>query len=87
MVAHQAPLSIRFSSKEYWSGLSFSTPGDPNPGIKPVSFGSPELATLTRKIPRKVLKEKTQSPEISSEEPQDKVHFVTNCRTRNSRLS
>jgi len=44
MVAHQAPLSIRFSSKEYWSGLWFSTAGDPNPGIKPVSLGSLELA-------------------------------------------
>ena len=28
-----------FSRQEYWSGLSFSFPGDcPNPGIKPGSF-------------------------------------------------
>ena len=34
-VAHQAPLSMRFSRQEYWSGLPFPTPGDlPNPGIK-----------------------------------------------------
>ena len=34
-VAHQAPLSVRFSRQEYWSGLPFPTPGDhPNPGIK-----------------------------------------------------
>ena len=38
-VAHQAPLSIDFSSQEYWSGLPCPPPGDlPNPGIEP---GSP----------------------------------------------
>ena len=37
-VAHQAPLSKRFSRQEYWSGLPFPPPGDlPNPGIKPRS--------------------------------------------------
>ena len=37
-VAHQAPLSMEFSRQEYWSGLSFPSPGDfPNPGIKPRS--------------------------------------------------
>ena len=37
-VAHQAPLSIGFSRKEYWSGLPFPSPGDlPNPGIEPRS--------------------------------------------------
>ena len=35
-VAHQAPLSMGFSTQEYWSGLPFPSPGDlPNPGIKP----------------------------------------------------
>ena len=34
-VAHQAPLSLDFSSKDYWSGLPFPPPGDlPNSGIK-----------------------------------------------------
>ena len=34
-VAHQAPLSMRFSRQEYWSGLSFPFPGDlPKPGIE-----------------------------------------------------
>ena len=34
----QAPLSMEFSRQEYWSGLSFPSPGDlPNPGIKPRS--------------------------------------------------
>ena len=35
-VAHQAPLSMRFSRQEFWSGLTFPPPGDlPDPGIKP----------------------------------------------------
>ena len=37
-VAHQAPPSMRFSRKEYWSGLPFPSPGDlPDPGIEPRS--------------------------------------------------
>ena len=37
-IARQAPLSVEFSSQEYWSGLPFPTPGDlPNPGIEPTS--------------------------------------------------
>ena len=37
-IAHQAPLSMEFSSQEYWSGLPFPFPGDlPDPGIEPVS--------------------------------------------------
>ena len=36
--APQAPLSIEFSRQKYWSGLSFTSPGDiPDPGIEPVS--------------------------------------------------
>ena len=35
-VARQAPLYMEFSRQEYWSGLSFSSPGDlPIPGIEP----------------------------------------------------
>ena len=37
-IASQAPLSMRFSRQEYWSGLPFPSPGDlPNPGIEPRS--------------------------------------------------
>ena len=44
-IAHQVPLSTEFSRQEYWSGLSFPSPGDlPNPGIKPLSLLSPALA-------------------------------------------
>ena len=38
MVACQAPLSMKFSRQEYWSGLPFPSPGDlPDPGIEPRS--------------------------------------------------
>ena len=44
-VAHQAPLSIGFSSQEYQSGLPCLPPGDlPNPGIEPMSLMSLALA-------------------------------------------
>ena len=44
-VAHQASLSMEFSRQEYWSGLTCPSPGDlPNPGIKPESLTSPQLA-------------------------------------------
>ena len=43
-VVHQAPLSMKFSRQEYWSGLPCSPPGDlPDPGIEPSSFMSPVL--------------------------------------------
>ena len=49
-VACQAPLSMEFSRQEYWSGLTFPSPGDlPNPGIKP---GSPELQVVAQMVKR-----------------------------------
>ena len=43
-VAHQAPLSLRFSRQGCWSGLPFPSPGDlPYPGIEP---GSPALQEM-----------------------------------------
>ena len=43
--AHQAPVSMEFSRKEYWGGLPFPTPGNlPDPGIEPASLVSPALA-------------------------------------------
>ena len=39
--SYQAPLSVGFSTQQYWSGLPFPSPEDlPNPGIEP---GSPAL--------------------------------------------
>ena len=44
-VAHQAPLSMKFSRQKYRLGLPFSTPGDLcDPGIEPVSLASPVFA-------------------------------------------
>ena len=44
-VAHQAPLSMGFSRKEYYSGLPFPSPEDLlDPGMEPVSHRSPALA-------------------------------------------
>ena len=44
-VAHQAPLSIGFTSQEYWSRLPFPPPGDLlDPGIEPTSLVFPALA-------------------------------------------
>ena len=44
-IAHQAPLSMRFSRQEYWSGLPFPPPGDlPDAGVEPTSLMSPARA-------------------------------------------
>ena len=44
-LACQAPLSLKFSRQEYWSGLPCPPPGDlPDPGIEPVSLTPPALA-------------------------------------------
>ena len=46
-VAHQAPLSVRFSWQEYWSNLPFPPPGDlPDPGIEPMSPASPAFRQI-----------------------------------------
>ena len=44
-IAHQVPLTLGFSRKEYWSGLPFPSPGDlPDPGIELASLATPPLA-------------------------------------------
>ena len=41
----QVPLSVRFSTPEYWSGLSCPPPENlPDPGIEPTSLMFTELA-------------------------------------------
>ena len=51
--AYQAPPSMGFSRQEYWSGLSFPSPGDlPNPGIEPRS-PSLQADALTSEPPGK----------------------------------
>ena len=52
-VAYKAPPSMGFSRQEYWTGLSFPSPGDlPDPGIE---LGSPALQAdaLTSEPPGK----------------------------------
>ena len=52
-VAHQAPLSMGFPRREYWSGLTFPPPGDlPNSGMEPAS---PALADGFTELPGKPL--------------------------------
>ena len=44
-LAQQASQTMGFSRQEYWSELTFPTPGNlPNPGIEPTSLVFPALA-------------------------------------------
>ena len=74
----QAPLSVRFSRQEYWSGLPFLSPGDlPDLEIKPVSIaltsgffttelpGKSMVQTLTLFL--SLLKKRTQYIQILTE--------------------
>ena len=46
--AHKVPLSIRFPRQEYWSGLTFPSPGDlPDPEIKPGSSALQAASVLS----------------------------------------
>ena len=53
-ITPQAPLSMGFSTQEYWNGLLFPSPGDRlDPGIEPASPESPALVggLLTTELP------------------------------------
>ena len=53
-VAHQAPLSMRFSRQEYWSGFLFLSPGDlPDPGNEP-RFPALQVNSLPSELPGKL---------------------------------
>jgi len=57
-VANKVPLPMEFPRQQYWSGLSFPSPGDiPDPGIKSVSSVSPGLpgGFFTTEPPGKLL--------------------------------
>ena len=44
-IAHRLPLTMRFSRKECWSGLPFSSPEDlPSPGVEPAFLTPRALA-------------------------------------------
>ena len=50
-VVYQASLSMGFSRQEYWSGLSFPSPGDlPDPGIEPRSALQADALPLSHKL-------------------------------------
>ena len=56
-VAYQAPPSMGFSRQEYWSGLSFPSPGGlPNSGIEPMT-----PALQVNSLPRSHLRNRTSS--------------------------
>ena len=65
-VAHQASLSMEFSRRQYWSGLSFPPPGDlPDSGIEP---GSPALRTdSSPSEPSGTLKSESESHSVVSD--------------------
>ena len=55
-IAHQAPLSMGFSRKEYWSGFPFPSPGDlPDPQIEPRSIAL-QADSLPTELPGKSMK-------------------------------
>ena len=75
-VAHQAPLSIRFSRQEYWSGLPCPPPGDlPNPGFKPTSPMAPTLQADS--LPRSHLGKPTREQCISPTHSDGTVLFAS----------
>ena len=51
----QAPRSMEFSRKEYWSGLPFPSPGNlPDPGIEP-GFPALQVDSLLSEPPGKLI--------------------------------
>ena len=66
----QAHLSMELPRQEYWSGLPFPPSGDlPNPGSKPASPVSPELAggffTTIATLEAQPSSEPSASPKLS----------------------
>ena len=62
-VACKTPLSMEFSRQEYWSGLSFPTPGVlPDSRIEPTSLVSPALAGTVLPGKSKSLRAVTKDP-------------------------
>ena len=95
-VAHQAPLSMGFSGKEYWSGLPFSSPGDPpNPGIKPGSPGlqadslpsePPGKQPLNKFHPIKSIFVNSEPQEMWTEDGKWQLSFLSPFNSRTLRL-
>ena len=80
-VAHQAPLSMGFSRQEYWSGLSFPSPGDlPDPGIEP-GFPALEADSLPSEPPGKPHLYKKDSQISTPVQSEVKVLVTESCPT------
>ena len=76
-VAGQVPLSIGFSGKEYWSGLSCPPPGDlPDPEIKPVS-----PASLADSLPTESPRKPNEGHAFSHELSLRSVRALCFCKT------
>ena len=78
-VAHQAPLSMRFSRQEYWSGLPFSFPGDlTHLRIESTSFAFPVLAGtfFTTEPLRKPYTISTEDPKQDKPEQTTPKHII-----------
>ena len=59
-VAYQAPLSMRFSRQQYWSGLPFPSPGNfPTQGSNP---GLPHCRQTGHYILKVICKQKNKTP-------------------------
>ena len=76
-VARQAPLFMKYSRQEYWSGLPFPPPGDlPDLEIKPTSPVSPALQvdSLPLVPTGKIYKpEKTNEQKVKLESASDRT--------------
>ena len=77
-ITPQAPLSMEFSRKEYWSGLPFPSPDLPDPGIEP---RSPALHadSLPSEPPGKTPAEGMEKREPSYT-VDGNVHWCRHCR-------
>ena len=79
-IACRAPLSMEFSSQEYWSGCHFLFRDLPEPGIKPMSLASPALAGrfLTIVPPGKSFPSPTPYQNIAATKTSRATHFLLN---------
>jgi len=78
--AYKAPLSTEFSRQEYWSGLSFPSPGElPDPGIEP-RFPTLQTDTLLSEPPShlKELEKVQMKPKISRRKEIEKIRAEMN---------
>ena len=78
--AHQAPLSMGFPRQDYWSGLTFPSPGDlPDPGTE-LASSALQADSFTVELPRspkstiqqQKTEERVKETEIQKEDRREK---------------